>query len=137
MDQGRHVGTATVAKYVGRASVEPQRKPAEARIAREMAVRTQSDRPSSAQLTGPEPSAPKLPAAGTSVMVAPPSPAPVFVDDSGWRRRRLRAIVFALAVLTVLATAAVWLSVTFAPVRPAPLHRCPSATTSASDCGRS
>ncbi|HEY7176876.1 MAG TPA: hypothetical protein VH442_18345 [Micromonosporaceae bacterium] len=114
MDEGRHVGKAPVARHVGRAKVATAKAPK------------------------PPTTTPKVPAAGTSVMAAPPKPVPVFVDDSGWRRRRLRTVIFALAVLTVLATAAVWLSVTIAPVRPAPLGPCVSATAPGSaGCGQS
>jgi hypothetical protein len=114
VDEGRHVGKAPVARHVGRAKVDSTKPP---------------EQPNTT---------PKMPAAGTSVMAAPPKSVPVFVDDSGWRRRRLRTVVFALAVLTVLATVAVWLSVTIAPVRPAPLGPCVSATApGSSECGQS
>ncbi|WP_155371020.1 hypothetical protein [Catellatospora vulcania] len=65
----------------------------------------------------------------TRRMPGPASAVPVFVDDTGRRRGRIRILIFAAAALLAMAAAAVWLSVSLAPVRPdpAPSDICPSA----------
>jgi hypothetical protein len=65
----------------------------------------------------------------TTAMPRQPRPTPVFVDDSGRRRRRVRRVILGLGVLLLAAMTAVWLSQSAEPVRPAPVHTCmpPSA----------
>lgn len=76
-------------------------------------------------------------AARTSVMWAPASPRPVFVDDSGRRHRRLRTVLYVLACLIVAAAITVWLSVSASPVHPAPLPTCTSGQSAhSSGCRR-
>ena len=72
----------------------------------------------------------------TNIFTVLPKPPPVFVDDSGRRRRRLGTIAFALASLTLIIAAAVWFSVVMAPVRPAPVVTCTGTSTAqAAECG--
>jgi len=106
--EGRDSGRASVTKHVGRVEV------------------------GSIKRASIEQAQPK-PAAGTSVIAAPPIAVPVFVDDTGGRRRRLRLLVFATAIFVVLAAAAAWASVFVSPVRPAPLNGC---VTTAAGCPR-
>jgi hypothetical protein len=49
---------------------------------------------------------------------------PVFVDDTGRRRRWLWRVVVGLAVLLVVAGSVVWLSQVGRPVGPAPVVTC-------------
>ncbi|WP_144126571.1 hypothetical protein [Catellatospora sichuanensis] len=78
-----------------------------------------------------------VPAELTAVMVVPDPAAPVFVDDSGRRRRRIRAIAFVLAcAVAVLATVA-WLSLSAGTVRPTPAATCaPAGDGPSPRCGR-
>lgn len=76
----------------------------------------------------PRPGTPPTHADRTNVMSVPATPRPVFVDDSGRRHRRLRAATYALACVIVVVAIAVWLSVSAAPVHPAPVSTCASAT---------
>ncbi|MFI5890280.1 hypothetical protein ACIA5D_09170 [Actinoplanes sp. NPDC051513] len=45
---------------------------------------------------------------------------PVFVDPSGTRRRRVRAVAYAMGVLLILALAVVWVSQLVGPAAPPP-----------------
>jgi hypothetical protein len=74
------------------------------------------------------------PAAETSMMAGPKTAVPVFVDDSGRRRRRMRAITFGVACMVVLAAVAVWLSLSASPLRPDPVSTCTPSIARASDC---
>lgn len=83
-----------------------------------------------------EPAAParglvRVPPMRTNVMTGPQPPVPVFVDDSGHRRRRLRAVAFGVALLLVLTGLIVWLSQSGAPVRPDPAATCTHGSTTA------
>jgi len=75
-----------------------------------------------------------VPAATTSVMTGPTTTVPVFVDDSGRRRRRMRAVTFGVACLVVLAAVVVWLSLSASPLRPDPVATCTPSAALASKC---
>jgi hypothetical protein len=64
----------------------------------------------------------------TTVMPQPPVPAPVFVDDTGRRRRTLRAVVWSLGTLILIAVVAMWWNQSAGPVRPAPVRTCQAFT---------
>lgn len=98
MSARRQIGRAKVLRHVGRAPVERAR------------------------------GVKHVPAAETNVMTGPMTAVPVFVDDSGRRRRRIRAITFGVACLVVLAAVVVWFSLSASPLRPDPVATC---TTSA------
>ena len=104
MRVGRQIGRAKVARHVGRAPVERVR------------------------------GVKHVPAAETSVMTGPATAVPVFVDDSGRRRRRMRAISFGVACLIVLAAVVVWLSLSASPLRPDPVATCTPSAAHASKC---
>jgi hypothetical protein len=48
------------------------------------------------------------------------STAPIFVDPSGARRRRLRLVAYAIGLLLILVLVAVWASQLLGPVTPPP-----------------
>ncbi|HZD97846.1 MAG TPA: hypothetical protein VE132_06760 [Micromonosporaceae bacterium] len=104
MSAGRQIGRAKVLRHVGHAP-----------IGRVRGVK-------------------QMPAAKTSVMTGPATAVPVFVDDSGRRRRRMRAITFAVACMVVLAAVVVWLSLSASPLRPDPVATCTPSAAHASKC---
>lgn len=63
----------------------------------------------------------------TAAMPARPQPAPVFVDDSGQRRRRVRRVILWLGAMVLVIVAAVWWSQSADPVRPDPVRTCAPA----------
>lgn len=63
----------------------------------------------------------------TTAMPQPPRPVPVFVDDTGRRRRRLRLAVIWLGVVALLVVALIWWNQSAEPVRPAPIRTCAPA----------
>jgi hypothetical protein len=66
------------------------------------------------------------------VKTGPEPGAPVFVDPSGTRRRRLRLLTYGLAATILLALLVLWLSQLVGPVRPpAPCANAPAATPTA------
>jgi hypothetical protein len=70
-----------------------------------------------------------------------PEPPPVFVDESGQRRRRVRRLAFLVIAVTVALLVTVWLTQLGEAVRPGPVSPCgePSAAVSPSapaGCGR-
>jgi hypothetical protein len=68
-------------------------------------------------------------------MPQPPRPVPVFVDDTGRRRRRLRLVVIWLGLAALLAVGAIWWNQSAEPVRPAPIRTCaPAAANSDGGC---
>lgn len=79
----------------------------------------------------PKSRAPRTHAERTSVMSVPAVPPPVFVDDSGRRHRRLRAALYLLASVIIIAAITVWLSVSATPVHPAPVSTCATAAPAA------
>lgn len=101
MSARRQIGRAKVLRHVGRAPVERVR------------------------------GVKHVPAAETSVMTGPKTAVPVFVDDSGRRRRRIRAITFGVACLVVLAAVVVWFSLSASPLRPDPVATCPPSAHTA------
>ncbi|GAA1616552.1 hypothetical protein GCM10009679_21080 [Saccharothrix algeriensis] len=105
MTVSRRIGRATVARHIGRARPRTIDPPAAAGVA-------------------------AVAADATRRMPAPAPIAPVFVDDTGRRRGRIRIVVLAVAALLVAAAAAVWLSISAAPVHPdpAPAGTCPTAS---------
>lgn len=56
-----------------------------------------------------------------SVPVPPP---PVFVDESGRRHRRMRTTLYVFACVIIVAALALWVSVSAAPLYPAPISTC-------------
>jgi hypothetical protein len=76
----------------------------------------------------------QVPAAETSVMTGPTTAVPAFVDDSGRRRRRMRAMTFAVACLVVLAAVVVWFSISASPLRPDPVATCTQSAAHATKC---
>jgi hypothetical protein len=76
----------------------------------------------------------RVPAAETSVMTGPTTAVPVFVDDSGRRRRRMRAFTFAVACLVVLAAVVVWFTISASPLRPDPVATCTQSAVHATEC---
>jgi hypothetical protein len=65
--------------------------------------------------------------------------APVFVDVSGRRRRRLRWVAYAIGITVLVALLAMWLSQLGGTVRPQPVTPCQpaaSAPQSAGGCAR-
>jgi hypothetical protein len=77
-----------------------------------------------------------MPAAETNVMTGPQTAVPVFVDDSGRRRRRVRAFLFGVACVLVATAFAVWLSLSGSPVRPDPVASCDSAGLHPTKCAQ-
>ncbi|GIF96994.1 hypothetical protein [Catellatospora citrea] len=78
-----------------------------------------------------------VPAELTAVMAVPDPAVPVFVDDSGRRRRRIRSVAFAVACAVVVLAAVAWLSLSAGLVRPIPATTCaPAADRPSSQCGR-
>jgi hypothetical protein len=72
----------------------------------------------------------------TSVLPAADPGAPVFVDPSGARRRRLRLTAYTIGLLLLAVLAAVWLSQLGAgPAAPPQRTPCPTAS-SAGGCAR-
>src|SRR4051794_37633821 len=56
------------------------------------------------------------------------STAPIFVDPSGARQRRLRLVAYAIGVLLILVLAAVWASQLLGPATPPPAPPAVSAS---------
>lgn len=104
MSGGRKVGRAKVSRHIGRAPVGPVR------------------------------GVTRMPAAETHVMTGPQTAVPVFVDDSGRRRRRVRAFLFGIACVLVVTAFAVWLSLSGSPVQPDPVASCTASGTHAMKC---
>ena len=76
-------------------------------------------------------------AATAVVRVGPEPGAPVFVDPSGTRRRRLRPFMYALIAAILLALLVLWLSQLGGPAGPpAPCAGTPTATPAGADCRR-
>lgn len=70
----------------------------------------------------------------TTAMPQPPQPVPVFVDDSGKRRRRLRHAVVWLGALALLVVAMIWWNQSAEPVRPAPIRTCAPSSNHGGGC---
>ena len=73
----------------------------------------------------------------TSLISVPAPPPPVFVDDTGRRHRRLRTTLYVLACVIIVATLTIWLSISAAPLYPAPISTCtPGESVHSPGCPR-